>query len=69
MKKISRGGAISLLNANGYRYEQDTRLRNYELESRLNNLHGVFADLDWVVWEPCPFNGDFCRYGSETGKR
>lgn len=38
-----------------------TRLRNYEIEER---LHYIFGG-EWIINEPCPFNGMYCRHGNK----
>jgi len=40
-----------------------SRLRNYEIEQELEQVFGK----EHVIWEPCPFNGVFCRWGTMTG--
>ena len=51
---LGLGGSMS-----DYRFE---RMRNYEIEHLLSLLFGD----DWVIAEPCPFNGEFCRWGGPT---
>ena len=43
--------------------ERFARLRNYEIEMELKDHFGA----EFVVWEPCPFNGVHCTWGSLTG--
>lgn len=57
---ISRGAALALLQSQGHAHTD--RARNYEIEGALCGLPGAFGG-EWIVDEPCPFNGTFCRYG------
>lgn len=40
------------------------RLRNYEIEGKLCDVF----EGSWIVWEACPFNGDYCAWGRATGR-
>lgn len=56
---VTRARALRLLRHAGRidAYRPD-RLRNYEIEERLQRAFG----RRWVVAEWCPFNGDTCEY-------
>lgn len=68
MRFVSREEAICLidqrLTEQGHcrcchlRLCRPEKLRNYELEDRLEDLFGE----DFCINEPCPFNGDYCKW-------
>ena len=62
---VTRAAALEAVRTRN----MDARMRNYELESTLNNLFpGPWnAAEPWVVWEACPFNGSHCLWGFATG--
>jgi hypothetical protein len=56
VRAVSRKAALDAVGGN-------VRLRNYEIEGELSDLFGEH----WIVWEPCPFNAEYCAWGWATG--
>lgn len=61
VRAVARQDALDALT----RSDRYDRLRNYEIERKLEDLFGG----DWVVWEACPWKGEYCAWGRATGRR
>lgn len=72
MISLSRAEAQFVFLWAGWRWADPRhfdRLRNYEIEEKLDvEVAGVDRNVDdpeevFVIAEPCPFNGRYCRWG------